>query len=119
MGGAPAWVTTEGTRPMWEFTDEGGGHRASGAWTELGMQRMAWSMGRWLVVFVVWQTGGGAVFGYEAVSMISSRFTSCYASGGVSAWLAIAVMVHGAVRVGCHACMYIHVVVLAVIAQPT
>ena len=46
LWGAPAWVIAVGTRPMWEFSGEGGGHRASGAGTELGMQRMAWSMGR-------------------------------------------------------------------------
>ena len=52
-----------------------------------------------------------------ALSISSSRFTSCYTSGGVSTWLGV--MVHAAVRVGDYACMYTHVVVLAVIAQPT
>ena len=55
--------------------------------------------------------------GNAALSISSSSFASCYSSGGVSAWLGV--MVHGTLRLGADACMYIHVVVLAVFAQPT
>ena len=57
------------------------------------------------------------MLGNAAVSISSSSFTSCYTSGGVSAWLGV--IVHGASRVGSHECMYILVVVFAVVAQRT
>ena len=66
---------------------------------------------------MVWQDGGGAVYGYAAVVISSSSFTSCYTSGQVSARLGV--IVHGASRVGGHAFMYILVVVFAVVVQPT
>ena len=43
------------------------------------------------------------MYGNVALSISSSSFTSCYTSAKVSAMLGV--MVHGAVRVGCHACM--------------
>ena len=57
------------------------------------------------------------MFGNAAVVISSSSFTSCYTSGKVSAWLGV--MVHGASRVGGHECMYMLVVVFAVVTQPT